>query len=256
MGSGIRLRKLWGLRAGVIVSLLAASIVAVWSVNKVSLVPLGLTPRSLEMATASTHVVVDTPTSALVDLRQDTYSLEGLRNRSVLLGNVIAGTRVRRNIARRLGLPADAVRIQAPLTREQSAPSVTSESARHTSDILKSAHQYRRNIQANLTVPMLDIYSQAPTAAAASTLVNAAVDELRAYLAELAAAEDTPTRSKIQLMQLGRGEGVVINEGVDWQVALLAFLVTFGACAATVIFIDRVRAGWQVAARSEPGSAT
>lgn len=256
MGIGIRLRRLWGLRSGVVVSLLAASIGALWSIQKITLFPPGLTARSLEMATASTRVVVDTPTSALVDLRQDTYSLDGLRNRAVVLGNVIASTRVRQNIARRLDLPIGTLRIQPPLTREQSAPPVDSENARRTSDILKSTDQYRLNIQANPTVPVLDIYAQSPTAESATVLVNAAVDELRAYLRQLSASERTPEKDQIQLIQLGRGRGTVINASVRWQLALLVFLVTFGICAATVTFVDRVRAGWRLAAlaeRTEPG---
>jgi hypothetical protein len=251
VATGIRLRQLWRLRLGIVVSLLAASLVALWSVQHISLFPPGLKPRSLEMATASTHVVVDTPTSALVDLRQDTYSLEGLRNRSVLLGNVVASSRVKERIARKLDLPPESLRVQAPLTREQSAPPVDSENASHTSDILKSTDQYRLNIRANVSVPMLDIYAQSPTAESASILVNAAVDELRTYIAQLAAEESTPKRAQIQLIQLGRGHGVVINEGVRWQAALLAFLLTFGACAATVVFLDRVRKGWRAA--SVPG---
>ena len=57
-----------------------------------------------------------------------------------------------------------------------------SENARHTSDILKSTDQYRINLKANATVPMLDIYAQTPTAESAAALANAAVDELKAYL--------------------------------------------------------------------------
>jgi hypothetical protein len=242
VGTGIRLRRLWHLKLGVIVSLIAAAAAAFW-----------LTPRSLEMATASTHVVVDTPTSTLVDLRQDTYSLDALRNRAVLLGNVIAGSRVRQNIARRLDLPVEKLRVQAPLTREQAAPPVDSENARHTSDILKSTDEYRLKVQANLTVPMLDIYAQSPTAESATLLVNAAVQELRAYLADLAAAENTPAKEQIRLIQLGRGRGVVINEGINWQVSLLVFMLAFGVCAATVVFIDRVRTGWRTASLSERG---
>jgi hypothetical protein len=248
VGIGNRWQPRWSLRLGLVVSLLAAVIAAVWSVHRISLFPPELTPRSFEIATASTHVVVDTPMSALVDLRQDTYSLEGLRNRAVLLGNVIASTRVRREIARRLGLPVEEVRIQAPLTTEQVAPPVDSENARRTGDILKSNDEYRLNIQANPSVPVLDIYAQTPTAESAEILANAAIDELRAYLAERVTAEDIDERAQVQVIQLGRARGTVINEGVDWQVALLAFFVTFGVCAATVIFIDRRRAGWRTAA--------
>jgi hypothetical protein len=242
---------LWRLRPGLIVSLALASSMALWTVYNVSISPPGLKRRSLAMATASTHVVIDTPTSTLVDLRQDTYSFEALRNRAVLIGNVIASTTVRQNIARQVGIPEGVLRIQAPLTREQSAPPVDSDNARHTSDILKSTDQYRINIQSNPTVPMLDIYAQSPDAKSAATLANAAVDEVRNYLVHLATEESTPQEMRIQLFQLGRAHGTVINGNVAWQAAMLVFLLTFGVSAATVIFLARIRTGWRIAALEE-----
>jgi hypothetical protein len=251
VGVGIRLRKLWGLRGGVALCLGLATIAAVWSVQSIGLLPPRLTPRSLEMATASTHVVVDTPTSALVDLRRDTYSLGALTNRAVILGNVITGSTVRAAIARRAHVSPATLRVQAPLTTSQLAAPQESGNAKHTSDILRSNHQYRLDIQANPTVPMLDIYAQAPTAESAAVLANAAVDELRAYLAGLASAKRTPEADQIRLLQLGRAHGTVINKGVGWEVFLLAFLVVFAVSCATVLFIARVRAGWRQQARAE-----
>lgn len=237
-------------------SIALSVLAALWSVQKISLTPPGLEPRSLEMATAATHVVIDTRTSQLLDLRQDTYSVEGLRNRAVLLGNVIASSDVERRIALRAHVPVEALRIQAPLTAQQPAPPVDSQNARHTSDIVRSNDQYRLNIDANATVPMLDIYAQAPTAASAAALANAAVDELRTYLTGLAAAQRTPQKDQIRLVQLGRATGVVINHGVRWQVALLAFLLTLGASSATLVFGARVHAGWRVEALSERPART
>jgi hypothetical protein len=245
VGIGIRLRKLWGLRGGVALCLALALFGAVWSVYHVSLGSPWLRPRALEMATASTHVVVDTPTSTVLDLRQSTNDFESLRNRAVLLGNVIAGSTVRQSIERRARLAPGTLRVQAPLTREQPAPAPDSGNERRTSDILRSNDQYRLNIQADLSVPMLDIYAQAPTAASAALLANAAVDQLRAYLARLAAAQGTPRPDRIRLLQLGRAQGTVINGGVRWTVALLAFVLTFAFSCATVLFVVRVRNGWR-----------
>jgi hypothetical protein len=256
VGIGIRIRKLWHLKAGVAVSIALALFAAAWSVEKISLSPPGLTPRSLEMATAATHVIIDTRTSQLIDLRQDTYSVEGLRNRAVLLGNVIASSGVQRKIALRAHVPIDALRIQAPLTAEQSAPPVDSQNARHTSDILKSNDQYRLDIKANATVPMLDLYAQTPDARSAAALANAAIDELRNYLGGLAATQRTPQKDQIRLVQLGRATGTVINHGIKLQVAFLIFLLTFAVSSASVIFIDRVRAGWRLEALSERAAGT
>lgn len=251
MNSGSRIHTLWRHRAGVIASLLLALLAAVWSVQKISLSPLSLTPRALEMASASTHVVVDTPTSALLDLRQDTYSLEGLTNRAVLLGNVMASDPVRSRIARRAGVAEGVLAVEAPLTPSQPRARVEAGREKRTSDILKSMDQYRLSIQANPTVPVLDIFSQTPDEKSAKLLANAAVDELRLYLTGLAATEQTAEKDQIRLVQLGRAEGAVINGDVHWQVALLAFLLTFGVSCATVLFFVRVRAGWELAARLE-----
>ena len=105
MDFGERLRELWSMKAGLAACFALALIVSVWSLGSISLFPPGLSDRSLEMATASTHVVVDTPRSTLLDLRQDTYELDGLTQRAVLLGNVIANGPVKESIARQAGIP-------------------------------------------------------------------------------------------------------------------------------------------------------
>jgi hypothetical protein len=251
MGIGIRLRKLSRLRVGLVVSIALALFAATWSIERISVLPLKLAPRSLEMATAVTHVLIDTPSSAMVDLRQDTYAVDDLKDRTIVLGNVIASGSVEAKIAERAHVPPGVLRIQAPLTAAQPSPPVDSQNARHTTDILKSTDQFRIELSVNPTVPMLDVYAQAPTAETAAALANGAVDELKSYLAQVVATQKTPMRYQIRPVQLGRATGVVINRGVQWQAALLTFLLTLGVSCATVTFLARVRAGWRQAALAE-----
>jgi hypothetical protein len=251
MGFGSRLNRLWQLKAGVIASLVLALIAAVWSLGRISLIPPEIKPRPLEMATASTHVVIDTPRSTLLDLRQDTYDLDGLTQRAVVLGNVIANGPVKESIARRAKVPVEVLSVAAPLTPEQPRARADAGNTKKASDILRSNDQYRLAIQANPTVPVLDIYAQTPDTESAEALANAAVDGLQAYLADLAQSAGTPEQKQIQLLQLGRARGAVINQGVHWQVALLAFVLTFALACATLIFLSRVRKGWRLEALSE-----
>jgi hypothetical protein len=253
---GIRLRSLWHLKLWLLLCFLVAVLTAVWSVAHITLSPPSLTARKLQMATASTHVLVDSPSSMLIDLRENTYNIEGLRNRAVLLGNVAASSDVRTNIAKRVGIPVEALRIQPPLTREMTTRPADSENPQATSDILKSMDQYRLNLQSNPSVPMLDIYAQAPTAEMAAALANGAVDELTRHLERLAATQRTPDQLQVRLLNLGRAHGVVITDGVDRQVAVLVFLLTLGIGSATVIFLSRVRAGWRHAKLSEQAAAS
>ena len=247
-------RRIWAplwKRPLVAVSAVLAVIAAIWSVAAISLVPPGLASRSLEMATATTHVVVDTPRSSLLDLRQDTYSLEALTQRAILLGNVMANGQVRKAIAKRAHVPVNSLQVTPPLTPTQPNALVGAGNQKHTTDIFKSTEQYRLDIQANPTVPMLDIYSEAPTADSATVLANAAVGELRKYLGDLATSQRTPALDRVRLVQLGRAHGEVINGGIDWQLALVAFVLTFAASYAALVFLARVRRRWRTAALSE-----
>ena len=98
---------------------------------------------------------------------------------------------------------------------------------------------------------MLDIYAQTPSAESAETLANAAVDGLRTYLSDLAVGQQTPKSDQIRLVQLGRARGAVINASIQWQVAMLAFVLTFAVSCATLILVSRVIHEWRLAALSE-----
>ena len=99
MAFHIQLRRLAQPRPRLAVSALLAVVAVGWSLLSVGVVPPRLTPRDVDMATAHTSVLVDTPQSSVVDLRQNTYSFQGAVNRSTLLGNVIASRPVREYVA-------------------------------------------------------------------------------------------------------------------------------------------------------------
>jgi hypothetical protein len=128
---------------------------------------------------------------------------------------------------------------------------LTAQDTRSITDIAKSNEQYRIQIDANPTVPMLDIYAQTPTAQSAAALANAAVDELKAYLAGLAKSQATPASDQVRIEQMGRATGLVINPGVRYQLALIVFIVTFLLACGTTVVISRIRAGWRLETMSE-----
>jgi hypothetical protein len=235
------MRQVWRLKLGMGLSLALALLAAGWSVSR----------PGLEMATAHTEVLVDTPQSIMTNLRQSSYSIDGLVNRAVVLGNVIASTPVEAKIAQRANVPAPLLRIQGPITVHVASLPLTAQDTRSITDITKSNEQYRIQIDANPTVPMLDIYAQTPTAKSAAALANAAVDELKAYLAGLASSQATPASDQVRIEQMGRATGMVINPGVRYQLALLVFILTFLLACATAIVVSRIRAGWRLEAMSE-----
>jgi hypothetical protein len=256
MQFGAHLHELWRLRLGLLLSLALATLVASSVVYRVSILPPGIEPRAMEIGTASTHVMIDTPRSTILDLRQPTDDLESLTNRAVLLGNVMASLPVRQYIARRAGVAPERIEATTPLTADFPRPVAAAGDQKHVTDILASTDQYRLNIQANPTVPILDVYAQGPTAQATERLANAAVDGLRAYLADIARAEGTAARDEVRLSQLGRAHGSVINDGVRLEVLLLVFVLVLALSSAAVLFMARVRRGWSLEPEDRPLAGT
>lgn len=224
-----------------VLSLVLALVAAAWASSR----------SGLEMAAAHTAVLVDTPSSIMTDLRENAYSIEGLVNRAVVLGNVIASPPMEARIAQRANVPAALLQIQGPVTVQVSSLPVNTQNPQSTTAILKSNEQFRLAITANPTVPILDIYAQTPTPQSAAALANAAVDEVQAYLAGLVRSQGTPANDQIRLEQLGRATGTVVNPGVQYQVALLVFIFTFLLACGTTIVISRIRKGWRLEALSE-----
>jgi hypothetical protein len=244
----MHLRELWGQKIGLAIALLLALLAMSRFLFGFSLIPPGTHDSSVGLASASTRVLVDTPRSSVIDLRQDTYSFTSLTNRALLLGNVMASLPVRSYISRHAGIPTAAIRVAPPITPEQ--PRALSDAANQpkTEDILKSPEEYRLSIEANPTVPMLDIYAEAPDGPTAARLANAAVDGLRDYLAALATQHATPLRDRVRLDQLGRASGSTIDAGAKAEIAVLVFLLVFAVASAAVLFVSRVRRGWRASA--------
>jgi hypothetical protein len=250
MGIGGRMWTLWRLRGSVAVALVFAILATGWSLYRLQLSPLSIQPRTMTMATARTQLVVDTPRSAMLDVKARA-DFVALRDRAILLGNVIASSPVRDDIGRRLGFPGGLIEIAAPRTPERPRSVVGSVKERKTTDILRSNEQYRLSIQASPTVPMLDIYAEAPDAKTAAGLANATVDSLDAHLDDLARKDGTPPGDQLSVRQLGRADGAVINGGVSLRAGFLVFLLTFGAGCATAVLVHRIRRDWHLAALAD-----
>jgi len=255
MELGSHLQEFFRVRIAAAICLALALFAALSVGYKVGLLPPSLQPRSVEMATATTELLVDGPVSTVLDLRQGSADIAGMTNRAVLIGNIMVSEPVLAYIGKRANIAPQSIRGQAPLTPDFPRPIADGTNDPATKDLLRSTDQYRLNIQTNPAVPVIEIFAQAPTAQAAATLANASVDGLRDYLAQVALVRGTPRRDQVSLTQLGRANGEVINRGVRLQLMVLSFLIVFALSAATAVFIARVRRGWTQAAAAEAAAA-
>jgi hypothetical protein len=248
MRFGIRLHRLWQLRAAVAVCFVLALAVSVWSVADVSLSPLGLHARLHQSASASVSVVVDTPESSMIDLRQDTGSIDVLRTRSTLLGTIIVTPSVRLAIAQRAGVPLETLEVLPPFSSIR--PELPSKKVQ-TDGAQRVVEPNSITVRTSETVPLMEIFTRAESVRTAEKLADATISESQRYLAQVASAQRTPQKSQIRLLPLGRAEGSVIDEGVGWKTPILIFGFLFGIACASVIFFARVRNDWRLAVLSE-----
>lgn len=248
---GRHLRELWRVRFSVAACVAIAALAAVWSVAKIHLDPVGLTSRHQETAVASARVLVDAPKPSVVDLSVSLTDFDAMKDRALLAGNIMATAPVRGYIAHRAGLPPEVLEISSPVTPDWPRALAVNGQARHTTDLLKSPEQYRLSIQVNPTVPIVDVYAQAPEVGTAKHLAAAAVAGMKDYLHDLAVTQDVPKSDQVRLQLLGEPTGGVINRGVNRKLALLTFLLVFAACAAGVLVLARIRTGWRAEAASE-----
>ncbi len=239
------------MRRGLAAGLLIALFVAAWTSHDIGLLPPSLKSRNLEMGTASTRVLVDSPRSLVIDLTVETGDIEALTNRALLVGNVMVSAPVREYIARRAGVPLSKLKVASPITQQWPRPLAQSGEKKSTRDILNSPGEYRLNVKANPTVPVIDIFAQGPTAEAAEALANGAVAGLRDYLRVVAAEQGIEADHQVSLEQLGRANGGVINEGAGVTVAVLSFLLVFAAWCAALLYFARVRRGWLLQAAAD-----
>jgi hypothetical protein len=201
--------------------------------------------------------MVDAPSSAVLDLKVSTQNLAAMTNRGVLVGNVMASEPVRAYIGRRANIRPELLQVASPVTPDFPRP-LASSGKKSPRDIAKSPNEYRLSVQANPTVPILDIYAEAPTPEVAAALANGAVDGMQDYLDDLAKAQNVPSDRRVRLERFGHATGAVINPGVSIKLGILSFLIVFAASSVTVLAVDRVRQGWKVesvARRDAPNTA-
>jgi hypothetical protein len=236
-------------RTAMTVCVLVSAFFAVWSVANISLLPPGVSSRSMTIAGASTHVLIDTPHSQITDLRVGEANYQEMTSRADLLGNVMESQPVRDDIGHLAGIDPNRIAVTVPITANVPRFITEPGSEQRVTALIASTNQYRLDIAANPDVPVLDIYSQAPNAAAAQRLANDAVAGLRQYLDTLYVQQGIPAPDRVQLLQFGQATGRVINGGVQIEIAVLTFFTVLGICLGATAVIVRMRRGWELAGR-------
>jgi O-Antigen ligase len=191
--------------------------------------PLKLKGRSanVQVAAATTQVLIDWPAPSIVQRQLYPQDLDGLGNRAELLGRVMASPVVLDRVARRLKVPQDQIGAFARSTGDVPRALTEPGSEVRAAEIQWSRSRYRIEVQARPAQPIIDIYSQAPSTAQAEALGTAAVDGLREYLRDLAARQGFKRAEPVRLRQLGLSRGAVVNSQAPLATACLLLGLIF-----------------------------
>ena len=236
-------------------SALIALVAAVTSVREVSLFPPRLEPKQLEIGVATTAAMVDPAKietdqddrtdRTYVDALTETVQVDSLSERTNPLAKVIASPPVVDRMARRLEL--DPERISAVAQSTNSVPRSLIEPAneQRANEILASYDPYRLEVQAASTSPVLEIFTQAPSAAEAERLADVAVAVGDGWLQRLARERNIGSADRVHLTQLGAARSGVVDPKVELKVAGLTFLVVFAVACGALFLLAAIIRGWQ-----------
>jgi hypothetical protein len=239
------LRDLWSHRlyvAGVCVLALLAGFSVMYKLP-------AFQSRHHEVGVATVHILIDTPSSQVVEVAPK--GSDTLGTRANLLASLMIDGVVKSSIAHRAGLqPNQLAGVTDAATGPSSASGPTSQAAPSGSNAYVLTTQVLIN-SAGIELPIIEADAQAPTGAGAAKLANAAVAGLQDYVNSKAALQRIPDANRLQVSSLGSPQAITAQRGPSNLLAMLAFIfVLIFGCGCILGVLALVR-GWRAAAVRE-----
>jgi hypothetical protein len=239
----IILRRLWARRFVVAAFFLIACLVGVSMSFHLS--TKGLGSKQYEVGMAMTRILVDTPDSEVIDVNP--YGIDDIGGRAQILANLMTSPAVETLIARNAGIsPSQLVASTPPV----SGPAVPSQMSQTIAKSTNPANTYSLTLFTS-ALPIIQVESQAPTAAAAARLANGAYAGLRQYLARVATNERVPERRQLVISPLGSAQSATVTAGTGKAIGIVVGLVVFVIFCVLLLVIEGMIRGWRVAAADQ-----
>jgi hypothetical protein len=248
MKFGARLYTISRRRRTVGTALLVAVVACLVTLYQPSLSPPGLHSRQLRIGAASTELLVAEP-NLIVGGSSSDY--DALVNRAILVGDVMASPPVLNEIGRAIGVPGKSIQASAPVTANVPRALIDPGSGGSATDIIASPDHYKLEIQADPSVPILHIYTQAPSAEGAIRFATASVQSVISYIKQMEASGSVPPSQQVHVEQLGTAQGGIANPGGTEQISFLVFVGTFAITLWFLVLASKVRSGWVSARLAE-----
>lgn len=236
------LRSLWRLRAMVAVVFVVAVIAGACIGFRLSLFPPGVHSRQYEVGVASARVLVDTPTSDLIDVAPK--GSDTLAGRATLLANLMVDGVVENAIAKRAGLrPDELIGVAGSAENDPTAPKPGPRDHMLTTSVALDGSGDQ--------LPIIMIDTQAPDVKGAERLANASVAGLKAYLDSQALVQSVPQGRRLRVTGLGAAQAGVGKRGPSHMLALIVMVFIFAIGCGVVLIVQALLRDWQTASYEE-----
>lgn len=241
-------RRVW-MAAGVVVAVIAGLATAF----HLSLFPPALEPKRLELGTAQTQLLVDTPRSALGDLRFGAGSFKALSERATVYANLMTSRPVRQAIAEEVGVRPSQLVLEGPSagqTRAEREP----DARERTGELLGEDAPYVLSFASAQGSPAIRVLAQAPSGEDAVRLANGAARGFRKFIGRLGREQGIPRSRRATVRQLGRATGGTVAQGINVKLAFLAFSGTLLLWTLLVLLASNVADSMQRLRLAESGA--
>ncbi len=237
------LDELWHRRRWVIAAAFVALLVGLSTGYKLP----SFEKRELLTGAASSQVLIDSSTSAIGDVERDPAPLA---TRAVVLAQYMSSAEARTAIAKKMGLSPTQIAADGPFSTLTNRSTYQATPAGPRANQLTEENAvYRLVFDAQLELPIISIYTQAPDADSATKLASAATSVLSGYVAGLDAG--IPKASRIIVSALGKPEGGTVNDGANPILAILAFLGVLLVLCTLIVLLSGLARQWREAKSSD-----
>jgi hypothetical protein len=235
-GLGRTLYRLSGYRLALGFSLSLALLAALLSVYSPTFSPPGLQQRHLQIAAASTEILIGRPS----ELPNNSLGYEASVNAGLLAANVLISPAVTDMIGRRLGIDPRAIQGTPPATDNLPAALIQPGPSGGPEDVFALPDHYKLELDEDPTAPVLFVYAQAPTGSAAVRLANVSAAALITYLRQVQTLHAVPSDKQLHVEQLGRAVGGTAHTGGLPQIMLLVFGATLLLATPLFVRVERL----------------
>lgn len=195
---------------------------------------------SLPKGEASVQILVDAPSSSLVNVNVAATNLEA---QAGVLAQAMTSTAVLASIARYAGVPPAALTAQGPYSGPAESLDIPTSSEARSAQLVSITQAFHFSFLAQPNVPIITVNVMGPNPQSAGKLADAVLPGTDAWLNTIAAKDKLKAPNRIVLRQLGDAEAGVVNSSSAKELAAVGAIavIIFGLFG--VVQIDRRRRG-------------